>query len=203
MTKGIAAARICLLAIFFSPLIQAATLGNGDFEDWSVNPPSPWQFSPSSDIFATQETTNIHGGVSSASISWSTSANRALLQDGLAANAGETYTVRGWFFDATPDGRARIWVRFLDDLGNALGSGGSGYTSDSGDWQMLETVLPAPDGTQSMEVGLRFYDTSTWDGMSDINLNVDDVSIAAAPIPASLLLMGSGLLGIAAVRRIT
>jgi len=203
MTKGIAAARICLLAVFFSPLSQAATLINGDFEDWIASPPSPWQFSPSTSISATQETSIVHGGASSASISWTTSANRTLLQGGLAAGAGETYTVRGWFFDANPDGRARIWVRFLDDLDNAVGSGGSGFTSDSGDWQMLETVLPAPDGTKSMELGLRFYDTSTWDGVSDINLYVDDVSIAAAPIPASLLLMGSGLLGIAAVRRIT
>jgi len=188
--------------MFFSPLIQAATLGNGDFEDWSVSPPSPWQFSPSAGILATQETNNVHGGLSSALISWATSANRVLLQGGLAASPGETYTVRGWFFDTNPDGRARIWVRFLDDLNNALYSGGSGYTSDLADWQMLETALPAPDGTKSMEVGLRFYDTSTWDGVSDINLFVDDVSIAAAPIPAGLVLMGTGLLGIAAVLRI-
>ena len=117
-----------LLMLFaFSQFVFAQELlTNEGFENWTVNgaagPPDDWSLSGTS-MTATQETTTVHGGSSSANITWTTTSTRYLLQDSISVTPGTNYLFTFWVYDNDTYGRARVTIRWFDSTGGFV----SGY----------------------------------------------------------------------------
>ncbi len=152
--------------IFFLLVITssfAQVVSNGDFESWTGTTPDDWT-TIDSGITTSQESAIIHSGSSSASIevTTGTQANTDIRQSISLVN-GDDYTVSVWVKHTEGQMKARLYVDGYRDY------------SDNGnlDWQEITYSFTA--SSTSIEIGLRFYDQSGFDG-SEI-VYVDDFVI--------------------------
>ncbi len=162
-----------LIALLFFLLGSAAMLKsqnivtNGDFESWTGGQPDGWTtIDPG--ITVTQETTIIHGGSSSASVDVTTGTqSNTDFRQTVSVTGGTTYDVSVWVYHTEGNIKARLYV-----------DGYQGYSDNTitGAWQEITyTYTPAADA--DVEIGLRFYDQTGFDG-SEI-VYVDDYVISA------------------------
>lgn len=166
------------MAVLFSvqPGVSQNLLTNPGFEDWTLNgaggPPDGWALSGSS-MTASQEATTIYGGSYSVNITWTTTSTRWIEQTGIPVTAGENYEFKFWVFDNTPDGRARVAVRWFDSGGSFLDGYYGDYSVDDPAWQQMTSgSLQAPVNAVTASAEVRVYDVSGWPGTATVY--VDD-----------------------------
>ncbi len=173
----------CALDIGFATIVFDTTLTkttygqnliqNPEFEQWTGNSPNFWNIDDS--ITVSEDNTTIHGGTSSANITLLTK-NQLLANfysDMIPVHSGIEYTFSTWIFDndSAAKGRMVIWWKGASTYyGN--------YSTDTTEWQKITTTQVCPTGTDSVSLGLRFYDISEqWDG--DAVFWIDDASCFA------------------------
>lgn len=131
-----------------------ANVQNGEFEQWSGNVPSGWS-TIDSGISVSQETGIVYSGTASAQVQVNTGSQASTdFRQEVSVTAGETYDFSVRVYHTEGGVRARLYV------GTYLGYSNEGLT---GQWQELSHSYTATsNGT--VEVGLRFYDVSGFDG---------------------------------------
>ncbi|MCP4581138.1 MAG: hypothetical protein GY839_05935 [candidate division Zixibacteria bacterium] len=152
-----------------------SSLQNGGYELWTDNgaggPPDDWSID--TDITAVQEGTEVHGGLYSANLTWTspTQANCDFMSDAFTITAEESYVCSLWYYDNDIAGRLTLYYAW--DTGNAYSGT---YTTDAASWQLITFTSVAPVGATAVQVGIRGYDISgDWDG--DCTVYVDDCSV--------------------------
>ncbi|MBI5502648.1 MAG: hypothetical protein HY907_20550 [Deltaproteobacteria bacterium] len=156
---------------------------NWDFEDWgaSVDPPEDFLKTPTTLFTATRSTSVVQDGTGACSVTWTTTANRDLVQTWYAPAApGVVYTHHLWIRDDDPAGRARTGLQFYDAAGTAIGTPdyAAVYTADAPAWAEFTFTGPAaPAGAASVRALLRLYDVGA--GFTTATLVVDDWAITS------------------------
>lgn len=152
----------------------AELLQNPGLESWTGGAPDDWTIE--SGITATQETSTIHGGTSSANITWDSTSTQEFEQT-VSINSGADYSYSIWVLDNDPGGRVRLWIRHIDQFGSITGTSlDSSYSEDNADWQQLNiATTAAPADAVEVEFQVRFYDDTGWTGSATIY--IDDISM--------------------------
>ena len=146
---------------------------NGDLEVWTTTTaPDGWYKAEN----VTQETTNVHGGVSSAA-HMSTSSTKDMAQS-ITVTGGLTYTIKYYYLDNDANARHRIWAYWLAGSGtlpdNAAELRPSAYSVDNPDWQEYNVTLVAPAGADGFRFEVRVYNQ---DGNTGGMVYYDDFSV--------------------------
>ncbi len=168
--------RLMVLPLLFSSAAALAnTVQNGDFEQWSGNTPASWT-TIDSGLSLSPETVVVKQGATAARIDLTTSNQAdADFRQSVSVTAGQSYTFSTWVYHTEGGAKARLYV-----------DGYQNY-SDPGlvnQWQLVSFDYTAGT-TTSIEIGLRFYDVTGFDGNETIY--VDDFQPSAAtstPPPA-------------------
>ncbi|MCP5062358.1 MAG: T9SS type A sorting domain-containing protein [Ignavibacteriae bacterium] len=156
-------------------LVSSFAFGqNGDFESWTGGVPDFWT-TIDGGITVVEETTTTHGGSSSASIDVTTGsqASTDFRQDYDVVD-GSIYNF-SVFVNHT---EGNLKVRFyIDDYHN--------YSTNTitGAWQEI-TYSYTATATETIEIGLRFYDQSGFDGAEIVY--VDDFTVNGGALPVEL-----------------
>jgi endonuclease I len=145
-----------LLALYFllHTTLAFAEITNGDFEQWTGNTPDSWS-TIDSGIQVTPSTTLSNTGSTSAAITVNTGTQGSTdFRQTMAVTQGETYHFSVAVFHTDGGVKARMYA-----------NGYFGYTDPTltNQWQTLSHTYTATS-TTSIEVGLRFYDVSGFDG---------------------------------------
>lgn len=140
-------------ALFTTALTLSAQTSPGDFESWSGNVPDGWT-TVDSGISLSPSTTAVSGSQSAAVEVTTTDQGSTDLRLDVAVTAGTPVDFSVWVRHTEGHMRARLYV-----------DGYRGYSSASltNQWQELSYTLN-PSTTGTVEVGLRFYDVSGFDG---------------------------------------
>lgn len=158
---------VFLLFVGFSTLsLSQNIVVNGDFESWTGGVPDGWT-TIDAGITVTEETTIINGGGSSASVDVTTDAQADTdLRQTISVVGGTEYDVSVWVYHTEGNLKARLYIDgYLNYSDNTI----------TGSWQeMTYSYTPSADG--SIEVGLRFYDQTGFDGAEIVY--VDDYVIS-------------------------
>ncbi len=158
-----------VMAKFESPNSQyEQLLVNGDMETWTAGPAEPpdnW-VEDTGNIQAIQEGTIVRNGSYSMNVTWDDGATQRISQT-IPITAETAYTCTTWVYDNDPDGRARQYWWWVP-----TGSAFSDYTVNSTSWQELVVSATAPVGATGLNIQIRGYDTTGWDGNATIY--VDD-----------------------------
>ncbi|WP_290614021.1 endonuclease [Arsukibacterium sp. UBA3155] len=160
-----------LLATLSNPV--QATILNGGFEQWSGDQPEGWTLADSGISVSRSGTIKLSGN-SAALITVNTAdqANTDFRQL-VSVNAGQSYNFSTSVYHTEGNIKARLYV-----------NGYQGYSNEqlTGQWQTLNyNYTAASSGT--IEVGLRFYDVSGFDGSERVY--VDNFEPATQAPPAS------------------
>ncbi|MBI5486089.1 MAG: hypothetical protein HY905_02015 [Deltaproteobacteria bacterium] len=156
---------------------------NWHFEDWgaSVDPPDDFLKTPTTLFTATRSTTVVQDGAAACALTWTTTANRDLVQTWYSPVAvGVVYTHHVWLYDNDPAGRARTGLQFYDAAGAAIGTPdyATPYTSDAPAWaEFTFTETAAPAGAASIRALLRLYDVGA--GFTTATVYADDWAITS------------------------
>ncbi|AEH01135.1 T9SS type A sorting domain-containing protein [Lacinutrix sp. 5H-3-7-4] len=163
---------LALTLIPFFGISQSIAV-NGGFESFTGNTPDGWTLIDSG-ISTEEETTIINEGTKSLKITVNTATQGStdFRQDiDVVAGVEYTYSVDIYHPAGDNDARARLYIDGYENYSDPT-------TTDS--WQTLTTTFtPTTSGT--IEVGLRFYDVSGFDGSSVIyvdNLLVTDPTLS-------------------------
>ncbi|WP_414828921.1 endonuclease [Alteromonas sp. H39] len=131
----------------------SAQVENGNFESWSGNTPDNWTTIDSG--ISVAESSNSYNGASSAAVTVNTDSQSSTdLRQSVSVSAGQSYTFITWVYHTEGGVRARLYV-----------DGYQGYSTPTltGQWQQVSYNYTA-GSTGTIEVGLRFYDVSGFDG---------------------------------------
>ncbi len=139
----------------------SAQVENGNFENWSGGTPDNWTTIDSG--ISVAESSNSYDGASSAAITVNTGSQSSTdLRQSVSVSAGQSYTFSTWVYHTEGGVRARLYV-----------DGYQGYSTPTltGQWQQVSYNYTA-GSTGSIEVGLRFYDVSGFDGSEVVYVDV-------------------------------
>lgn len=157
---------------------------NPGFEDWAAGPEGPpdsWLLSVSANLTATQETTLVDSGVSSCNLTWTTTETVWLSQIAVVT-PGTQYDLRVRYYDNDLTGRIRLWVRWEDEIGTLISTNDGGYSTDLGEWQLLELVaIMAPANATRCNFQIRVYDVSPWDGEATVYIDSAEIMEGITP----------------------
>lgn len=143
-----------LLGALLASQLALANVENGGFENWSDSTPDDWT-TIDSGISLSESTSIKKSGDSAAAVTVTTGTQGSTdLRQSVSVASGETYDFSVWVYHTEGNMRARLYV-----------NGYQGYsTADTtGEWQELSYSYTA-SSTTSIDVGLRFYDVSGFDG---------------------------------------
>lgn len=160
-----------LLGVLFATFGAQANIENGDFESWTGNNPQNWT-SIDSGINVTQSTTHKQSGMSAAAIQVNTGSQGSTdFRQTISVTSGQTIDVSVWVRHTEGGMRARLYV-----------AGYHGYSDASqvNQWQQISYSY-TPSSTGNIEVGLRFYDVSGFDGSETVY--VDNFQPSTSPPP--------------------
>lgn len=131
-----------------------AQVENGDFENWSGGSPVGWS-TIDSGISVSQNTSVKHSGSSSARVTVNTGSQSSTdFRQTVNVVANQTYNFSARIYHTEGNVRARLYVD------NYLNYSNNGLTNQ---WQEISYSYTATS-TKSIQVGLRFYDQSGFDG---------------------------------------
>ena len=131
----------------------SAQVENGNFENWSGSTPDNWTTIDSG--ISVSESTNSYDGASAAAINVTTGSQSSTdFRQSVTVNAGQSYTFSTWVYHTEGGVRARLYV-----------DGYQNYSAPTltGQWQQISYNYTA-GSSGTIEVGLRFYDVSGFDG---------------------------------------
>lgn len=143
-----------LCAALLASSVANATISNGNFENWTNGAPDSWT-TVDSGITVSETTNYVENGTSAAQVNVTTTTQASTdLRQTVSVTSGETYAFSVWVYHTEGAVQARLYV-----------DGYQGYSDESsvGEWQELSYNYTA-SSTAEIEVGLRFYDTSSFDG---------------------------------------
>lgn len=171
--------KIYFLALTLIPFfgISQSIVVNGDFESFTGSTPDSWTLIDSG-ITTEEETVIINEGTKSLKITVNTAAqaNTDFRQSiNVTGGVEYTYSVDIYHPSGDNDARARLYIDDYENYSDPT-------ITDS--WQTITTMItPSSDGV--IEVGLRFYDVSGFDGSSVIyidNLQVTDPTLSTQDV---------------------
>lgn len=151
---------------------------NWGFEDWSSSPIDDFEYMGNA-MTVEQESTLVHGGSSSARVTWTSSDNQDLRAGyRFPATAGTAYTCQVFVLDNDAAGKTRVFVTWWDADGTYLSNSfaDDNWSVDNADWNAYSITATAPADTSGVTCAVRFYDeSSAWDG--DATIYVDDLTM--------------------------
>ncbi|UTM60286.1 endonuclease [Photobacterium sp. CCB-ST2H9] len=148
-----------------------AQVSNGDFELWSNGSPDSWTTTDSG-IQVTETSSQLHSGNLAAAITVNTGTQSETdFRQTVSVTSGESYDFSVWVYHTEGGVAARLYV-----------DGYQGYSipSKTGEWQQLSYRYTATS-TGSIEVGLRFYDQSGFDGSEVVYVDQFEPTVSSAP----------------------
>ena len=147
---------------FIAVATTNADVLNGSFETWSNTSPDNWT-TIDSGISVNQSSTIVKTGTSSAAITVNTATQSStdFLQN-ISVTAGQSYEFSVWLYHTEGSVRARLYI-----------DGYQNYSNPNlvNQWQQI-TYTYSASTSKAIAVGLRFYDTSGFDGAETVY--VDD-----------------------------
>jgi len=160
--------KILLTLLSCFSFFASADVLNGNFETWSNGDPESWT-TIDSGISVNQNSTMVKNGASSAEITVNTGSQSStdFLQT-ISVIAGQNYEFSVWLYHTEGNLKARFYI-----------DGYQNYSDPDlvNQWQQISYSYAA-SATKEIAVGLRFYDTSGFDG-SEI-VYIDDFEPTAA-----------------------
>ena len=148
-------------AILLAALPTMANVANGGFEQWTGNTPSSWT-TIDSGISLTHSTSTVKSGTSAAVINVTTASqsNTDLLQQ-ISVEAGKTYEFSVDVYHTEGKVKARLYI-----------DGYQGYSNQAqtNQWQTISHSY-TPSSNKIINVGLRFYDVSGFDGSETVYID--------------------------------
>lgn len=160
------------VTLFVSSAVYA-DIANGDFEDWTGSSPDGWTMIDSG-IDVTQSTSQKHSGNSSAQITVNTASQSSTdFRQLVEVTSGQTLDVSVWVRHTEGKVRARLYV-----------DGYRVYSDPSlvNQWQQINYSY-TPGSNVDIEVGLRFYDVSGFDGSEIVYIDDFQPSNSSTPDP--------------------
>ncbi len=160
-----------------------AQVSNGDFEDWTSGTPDDWT-TIDSGISVSENTSIVYSGSSSAAITVNTTTQGSTdFRQTVSVTSGQTYTFSAWIYHTEGGVSARLYV-----------DGYQNYSTPSttGQWQQISYSYTA-SSTTSIEVGLRFYDQSGFDGSEVVYVDLFGPTTSSSSGGSSGGSSGSGL----------
>jgi endonuclease I len=144
---------LCSATLLVSQMAYA-DVSNGDFENWTGNTPDDWT-TIDSGISVSETSSVVKSGSSAVAISVNTAsqASTDFLQS-VSVVSGTTYDFSVWVYHTEGGVKARLYVDGYQNYS---------YEGTTGQWQQIAYSYTA-SSTTSINVGLRFYDTSNFDG---------------------------------------
>ncbi len=152
-----------------------ASVNNGDFELWTGGVPDSWE-TIDTGISVSQSNSIVQSENFSAAISVNTASQASTdLRQTVEVESGQSYEFSVWVYHTEGGVRARLYV-----------DGYRGYSSPQvvNQWQQISYSYVA-NSTGSIEVGLRFYDNSSFDGSETVyvdNFKPSDDIVSPPPI---------------------
>ena len=142
------------LAAMLTSQMVFADIVNGDFERWLEGVPEGWTLIDSG-INVSQSNSQQQSGASSAAITVNTSSQGSTdFRQTINVSGGELFTASVWIRHTEGHVKARLYVDGYRNYSDA---------SKINQWQQISYSY-TPSSNADIEVGLRFYDTSGFDG---------------------------------------
>ena len=140
---------------------------NGDFEQWSSSSPTGWN-TIDSGISVSQETSIVKSGSNAAKVTVNTGTqSNTDFQQSVSVVSGQTYNFSVSVYHTEGNVKARLYV-----------DGYQNYSvpSQTGQWQDIAYSYTA-SSTKNINVGLRFYDESGFDGSEVVYIDLSLIHI--------------------------
>lgn len=169
---------VLLASLFLTPTLALAEMTNGDFEQWSTSSPTGWN-TIDSGISVSQETSIVKSGSNAAKVTVNTGTqSNTDFQQSVSVVSGQTYNFSVSVYHTEGNVKARLYV-----------DGYQNYSvpSQTGQWQDIAYSYTA-SSTKSINVGLRFYDESGFDGSEVVyidNFQPSDGAVTPPPTTCS------------------
>ncbi|CAH9065618.1 hypothetical protein PSECIP111951_03401 [Pseudoalteromonas holothuriae] len=152
-----------------------AQVSNGDFESWQQNQPSNWTTIDSGiSLSATSDRVKSGQTAAQVTVNTGTQSNTDLLQQ-VTVQAGQSYTFSTWVYHTQGGVRARLVI-----------DGYHGYSDPFtlNQWQQISHTYTA-SANATINVGLRFYDVSSFNGSEVVYIDNFQPTTTAPPPPST------------------